>query len=170
MIDYLNDIIRGVTESRAKEEDKLIANLIYKEFGIKSFDEELHVLTPEVKMLPNFYRLHTRTETDTIRLDDSSVEVFTTTHYDFQPVRDEFYVVLSACIFEGYCDGRATFVIDHGSITAPELDRLGMTMEQALEASEVTGGLIMGRIDNEFVPIWEWRQKFKEVTGRESLD
>lgn len=170
MVEDLNDIIRSVTERRVKEEDKLIANLIYKEFGIKSFDEELHALTPEVKMLFNFYRLATNTETDTIRLDDFSVEVFTTTHYGFQPVRDEFYVVLGNCIFEGYYDSRVKFVVDHGCDTASELDRLGMTMEQALEASEVTGGIIMGRIDNDLVPIWEWRKKFKEVTGRECLD
>lgn len=170
MIDNLNGILRGVAESHIKEEDKIIANLIYKEFGIKSIDGEVYTLTPEVKMLSNFYRLVTSTKTDINRFDEFGVEATIKTYYDFQPVRDEFYVVLGSCIFEDYHDSRATFVVDNEYLTASELDRLGMTMEKASEVSKVTGGLIMGRIDNDLLPIEEWRRKFKEVTGRESLD
>lgn len=155
----------------AKQQNKHIAELVKEEFGIDAYDKFGRVNEDALQMLGNFYRLkkaasplclYSQSPTCTV----ATVEI----EYEWEPVRNNFFVVVGNCIFDEYLDNKALFYVDDSPAVIEELIGQGRTFGAASIIARNLGGQVMGKINYHLVPMWEWREKFKEVTGRESID
>lgn len=153
-----------------KQQNKHIAELVKEEFGIDAYDKFGRVNEEELKMLRNFYRL--KEIASPLCLDSQSPTCTVATvevNYEFEPVLNNFFVVVGNCIFDEYLDNKALFYVDDSPSIIEDLEGQGRTLGSASFISRNLGGIVMGKINNHLVPVWKWREKFKEVTGRESI-
>lgn len=156
-----------------KQQDKHIEELVKEEFGIDAFDKFGRVNEDALQMLSNFYRL--KKTTSPLCLDSQSPTCTVATievNYEFEPVLNNFFVVVGNCIFDKYLDNKALFYVFHVDDSPTDIEDLegqGRTFGSASIIARDLGGMVMGKINNQLVPVWKWREKFKEVTGRESI-
>jgi len=153
-----------------KHQNKHIAEMVKEEFGIVAYDKFGRVNEEELQMLSNFYTL--KKTASPLCLDSQSPTSSVATleiEYEWEPVLDNFFVVVGNCIFDSYLDNKALFYIDNIPDLIEELEGHGRTFGSASVIARDLGGIVMGKINNHLVPVWKWREKFKEVTGRESI-
>lgn len=153
-----------------KQLNKHIAELVKEEFGIDAYDKFGRVNEDALQMLSNFYRL--KKTTSPLCVDSQSPTSTVATievNYEFEPVLNNFFVVVGNCIFDSYLDSKALFYVDDSPAVIEELEGQGRTFGSASIIARNLGGIVMGKINNQLVPVWKWREKFKEVTGRESI-
>lgn len=133
----LEKCLRGIV----KQQDRQIAELVKREFGIDAYDKFGRVDQDALQMLSNFYRL--KKESSPLFVDSQSPYSSVATidiSYELEPVRDNFFVVVGNCVFDEYDVDKAVFFIDDNPSVIEELECHGRTFEDASRIARDIGG------------------------------